>query len=406
MEFTLNGNSLKTFARSITCLARIGNELVFQASPAQLCLHTLNSSKSAYQSTTFKPEFFDVYSVSGSRVQCSVLLKDMCAVLRTSVTRIDNLSFLFANSDASKVQWTLDCLNGLRKTYWITCIAEHNIHHLSLDRQKLPSNFVVRPQTLNKLLGNFQSTLQEITVIATQPSALPPDAADQIGGKAVEFRSYIDPTKENDASLQTQLWIDPAEEFVQYTHTGDPIDVTFGVKELKAFLSFCEGCEVDIGLYFDKAGEPILMAPKFGSDDVSFSNFDATLVLATMLASQLSGQPSGVAAEGALPQRRAKGNTSEHPSDHTRIWSDLPESAARDGSSTEQRATAERFDATDISADNNNAGCRHEYPIQDATCQGPSQRHPSNWVSVEDENDNEEDDDEDDTEMCVQSTPP
>lgn len=38
---------------------------------------------------------------------------------------------------------------------------------------------------------------------------------------------------ENESSLHTQLWIDPTEEFVQYTHTGDPVDVTFGVKELK-----------------------------------------------------------------------------------------------------------------------------------------------------------------------------
>lgn len=44
-------------------------------------------------------------------------------------------------------------------------------------------------------------------------------------------------------ALHTQLWIDPAEEFLQYTHAGDPVDVTFGVKELKVihshFLCLC-----------------------------------------------------------------------------------------------------------------------------------------------------------------------
>lgn len=84
---------------------------------------------------------------------------------------------------------------GMRKAYWITCNVEPDIQHLSLDRRKLPSSFIVRPRDLNRLLANFQSTLQEITIIATQPSALTPDAADQIGGKAVELRSYIDPTK-------------------------------------------------------------------------------------------------------------------------------------------------------------------------------------------------------------------
>lgn len=88
-------------------------------------------------------------------------------------------------------------LIGMKKTYWITCNFEPDIQHLSLDRRTLPSSFVVRPRDLNRLLANFQSTLQEITIIATQQSGLPLDAADQIGGKAVELRSYIDPTKGN-----------------------------------------------------------------------------------------------------------------------------------------------------------------------------------------------------------------
>lgn len=120
MELTLSDNSLKTFARCITCLARIGNELSIQASSSQVTLtyifntltfyfesgfsnhifitfyisenlavityfvafdflqllfHTINSSRSAYQSIHFKPSFFDVYTVSSVPVQCSVLLK-------------------------------------------------------------------------------------------------------------------------------------------------------------------------------------------------------------------------------------------------------------------------------------------------------------------------------------------
>ncbi|KAK4402176.1 hypothetical protein Sango_0958300 [Sesamum angolense] len=424
MEFSLSGNALKTFARSITCLARIGNELVFQATPSlvpalclfSLSLYTLNSSRSAYQSITFKPDFFYVYSVSSAQVQCSVLLKAICSVLRTPIASIDHLSVLLADSDASKVQWTLDCFNGVRKAYWITCNVEPDIQHLSLDRRKLPSSFVVRPRDLNRLLANFQSTLQEITIIATQPSALPCDAADQIGGKAVELRSYIDPTKENDSSLHTQLWIDPTEEFVQYTHTGNPIDVTFGVKELKAFLSYCEGCEVDIHLYFDKAGEPILMAPKFGLDDGSCSNFDATLVLATMLVSQLncgnSSEPPTAATAGAPAQQGTKGTNPENPSDHTRIWSELSGSAAKDGNGgadkqvsaernqniNEQR-TIHRMGMMNISIGNNADGL--PVLMRNINCHGVSQRHPSNWVDADDE-----DDEGDEAELCVQSTPP
>ncbi|RVW97817.1 Cell cycle checkpoint control protein RAD9A [Vitis vinifera] len=470
MEWSLSGNALKTFARSVTCLARVGNELAIQASPSQLAFHTINSSRSAYQSITFKPDFFDLYTISGAQVQCSVLLKAICAVLRTPIASIDHLSMQLPDPDASKVQLTLNCYNGVKKAYWITCNVEPDIQHLSLDRTRFPSNFVVRPRDLNRLLANFQSSLQEITIIATEPNSLPSDAAGEIGGKAVELRSYIDPTKDNDSSLHTQLWIDPMEEFVQYAHSGDPVDVTFGVKELKV-SHFCLSVrEVKlIFTYFRESWRehllsgfkgmfskevvillnasnswPILMAPKFGLDDGSSSNFDATLVLATMLTSQLhEGNPSqappaddvmiGQADHGMGSQAQQgipRANVSGHPSDHTKIWSDLSGSAAKSGSGAEGRhvqdernpSAAEQREIQRIStiqiskarsAGGNVPGGSNPYrpteadraeDPQDGTeinAQAFSQRHPSNWVDAD-----EDDEEADDNELCVQSTPP
>ncbi|XP_027351592.1 uncharacterized protein LOC113862675 isoform X1 [Abrus precatorius] len=405
MEWTLSDNALKTFARCITCLARVGNELAIQASSSQA----------------------------------------VCAVLRTPIANIDHLTVKLPDPDASKVQWILDCYSGLRKTYWITCNVEPDIQHLSLDRQKFPSNFVVRPRDLNRLLANFQSSLQEITIIATEPASLASDSTNEIGGKAVEFRSYIDPTKDNDTLLHTQLWIDPKEEFLQYHHTGEPIDVTFSVKELKAFISFCEGCEADIHLHFEKAGEPILMAPKFGLEDGSHSNFDATLVLATMLISQLhEGTASEPPVEATrthahteerngsdMQQENCRMNASDLPSDHTRIWSDLSASAVKNVSVLEERQAQgetilndnqqreiQRISAIQISrvtsvAGNNPIGsniCQptekdHGREPQDMTRENDqafSQHHPSNWVDAEED----EEDDEDENEQYIESTPP
>lgn len=119
-----------------------------------------------------------------------MLLKAVCSVLRTPITSIDHLLVQLPDPDSSKVQWTLNCYNG-----WINCNVEPDIQHLSLDRRRFPSNLVVRPRDLNRLLANFQSSLQEITVIATEPTSMPSNAASEIRGKAVEIRSYIDPTK-------------------------------------------------------------------------------------------------------------------------------------------------------------------------------------------------------------------
>lgn len=190
----------------------------------KLVFHTLNSSRSAYQSITFKADFFDSYSLLSSslpEIRCSVLLKSVCSIFRTPVSSLSLLCIRLSFPDASKLQWTLHCHNGTnpfflspfvatfstfsdpflllytgaRKTYWFSCNVEPEIQHLSLDRRRLPTSFVVRPRDLTCLLSNFQSSLQEITIIATDPSKVPSDAEEEIAGKAVELRTYIDPAK-------------------------------------------------------------------------------------------------------------------------------------------------------------------------------------------------------------------
>ncbi|CAL9167233.1 unnamed protein product [Musa hybrid cultivar] len=438
MELSLSGNALKTFTRSVTCLARVGTELVLVASPSKLELHTLNSSRSAYQTVSFHPGSFDIYilsSSSSSSIRCSVLLKSLCSVFRTPAAALDRFAAALPSPDAAKLQCTLHCLSGAKKTYWITCNVDPDVQQLSLDRRRFPSSLVVRPRDLARLLANFQSSLQEITIIATETSAAPSDSRDEIGRKAVELRSYIDPTKDNsDATLHTQLWIDPAEEFFQYTHTGDPVDVTFGVKELKAFLAFCEGCEVNIHIFFEKAGEPILMAPRFGFDDASDSDFDATLVLATMLVSQLnSGSSTEQPSVPPVPQlersRAANASpVSDNPSNHTKIWSELSGSAAKSSDTIRgkqvqdegnpsssipndqqtpnvinvPRVPAAREDTLDTLLNLNDSSLFMSSFADRADMHGNpySQHHPSNWVGAVDD-----EDDDDDEELCVQSTP-
>ncbi|KAK9161540.1 hypothetical protein Syun_007881 [Stephania yunnanensis] len=444
MELSLSGDALKTFRRSITCLARVGHEVAIQASPSQIVLHTLNSSRSAYQSATFKLDFFDGYAVTADSVQFSVLLKAVCAVLRTPVTSVDLLSMVLPGADASKVEWILQCGDGMKKSYWTNCNVEPEIQHLTLDRQRFQSSFTIRPQDFRRLLSIFCSSIQEITVIANELNSAHSDAAKSIGGKAVGLRSFVDPAKENNESdLHTQLWIDPMEEFLEYKHSAGPVDVTFAVKELKAFLSFCEGCEVDIHLFFEKAGEPILLAPRFSLDDWSISNFDATLVLATMLVSQINEGNLSEQQPAATPtrcgeadrrggsqgnQEKSRAGVSEQPPDQARIWSELPGNATKSASVVEdvpmqvQRRESvngesglQTKNAIDASKKVRNVSDtpdlnQHTMAADDvevtrdkaeATSQCCwSQRHPSNWVDAD-----EDPDEEDESDLCVESTP-
>ncbi|KAI3951449.1 hypothetical protein MKW92_006495 [Papaver armeniacum] len=369
MELSLSGNSLKTLARSITCLARVGNELSIQASPSQLAFHTLNTSRSAYQSITLKPRFFDVYTISEPQVQCSVLLKAVCAVLRTPVASIDRLCVLLPKSDASKLQWTIDCTNGMKKSYWITCNVEPDIQHLPSIGTSFPRDYCDCHRT----------------------NSLPSDDERKGGGKAVELRSYIDPTKDDsDTALHTQLWIDPSEEFLQYTHTGDPVD---------AFLTFCEGCEVDIHIFFKKAT----------------SDFDVTLVLTSMLVSQLHPQNPPECPPAADPETcgqadQGTGSIAQQEGQELLFLSNhqiIPESGQNFRSVIHMlmEGLMERVTAMGISnrtsAKEGTLAGRDVYsnhlPVETANVQAPQ---GINWVGPD------EDDDEDENDMFVQSTPP
>ncbi|MCO5592820.1 hypothetical protein L7F22_046823 [Adiantum nelumboides] len=376
MECLLAGTQIKAFYRAVTCLARIGNELLIEALPDKFILRTLNLSRSAYLAISFKAQFFDAYRLLVPVAQCGVLLKAVCTVFRLPPTSMERIAIILPDLAATKLQWTLECLHGIRKTYWITCTNDPDMQHVALDRETFPSRLVVKPCDLTRLLGNFQSSLQEITVIATEASPISSvGSKTSSDGKAVELRSYIDPIKaeNNDGALHTQLWIDPSEELQEYEHQGAAVDVTFSLKELKAFLSFCEGSEADMHVFFEKAGKPILLAPRFGLDDSGHADFDATLVLATMVGSQLRDADSEAAGPqaGANPtppsqvnrstaqvsaQRMQRGSAStaksagEH-SDHTKIWSEVSGSATKSWDNTPDvaRGAAYMQDSNDAS---------------------------------------------------------
>eukprot|EP00897_Mesotaenium_endlicherianum_P003292 jgi/Mesen1/2991/ME000177S02262 len=166
-------------------------------------------------------------------------------------------------------------------------------------------------------------------------------------------------------NLHTQLWLDPSEELQSYHHVGEATDVTFSIKELKAFMAFCEGSEADIRMYFDKAGAPVLFVPRLGGEDTSRADFEAELIVASMIESQLrpsessGGQPTagtattprraagsgpsqhtgGIpgsqgpraipAATGGGSEAHARGDATVQDSDRTNIWSELSGSGTR-----------------------------------------------------------------------------
>lgn len=67
------------------------------------------------------------------------------------------------------------------------------MQNVLVERNSFPSHLVIKPRDLSRLLGHFQSSLHEITLIATEPISTDMDLDSE--AKAIELKSYIDPAR-------------------------------------------------------------------------------------------------------------------------------------------------------------------------------------------------------------------
>ena len=65
MQCSVPGEHVKTFGKAVQCLARIGDDVYFEASRDALSLKTVNQSRSAYCCFVFRREYFQTYKTPG-----------------------------------------------------------------------------------------------------------------------------------------------------------------------------------------------------------------------------------------------------------------------------------------------------------------------------------------------------
>ena len=339
MELALSGSLLRSFFKSVGCLSKIGPEVLVEATAGTgLTLKAMNTARSAFCSVTFKQASFEVFNVRTGTVQTAVLAKHLAAALRTQ--RLERVVISQKPGDAVTMSVRLECPHAdLVKNYGLNCVTDAEHLKATVDPSLMPITLVVRPKEFGRLLSHFQSAQTDVTVSFAPEST---GAAPPVGGFTGEVRrwtrrnltaparnlrlsSFSDPNAPPGQTLQTSISLDTAEDAVlRYEHAGSPDDgagdaardVTVNLKDLRAMVSFCESVDLDVAVYADCAGAPMLVRPtaefkgaqfhhqQYGGQpqyggrdrsnyfDAAAVDFDAELVLASML-------PRGDKAAGA-----------------------------------------------------------------------------------------------------------
>ena len=230
----------------------------------------MNPARSAFCSVVFKTSSFDFFRVPEGTVQTAVLAKHLLAALRTQ--RMERIVLSQAPSDRSKIAVELACgRGGMTKTYGVHCVTEAEHLKATIDANAMPVKLVMRPKEFGRLLSHFQSGQTDITI-----SCLPEeeDAGAQVDGfggggshapaRNLKLSSFSDPNAPMGQALQTSVSLDTAEEAIlRYDNDTDgaPVDVTVNLKDLKAMVSFCESVDVDVAIFCEHAGAPMLVRP-------------------------------------------------------------------------------------------------------------------------------------------------
>jgi len=260
MAFTYelaNPTAIRIFARCLTALLRIGDELYVEPSPGQLALRILNGGRSAHIIFTFFRPFFERLEAQGDLAALpnyKIPIRSLLNVFKAPGSIQSAALSLAPNHDRLTI--TLECLRGLRKVYGVTY---EDFESPKAQHVPDPDNscaFQAEPRTLALLLSNLSAKVDKATLV--------PEAA------RLHLRSHVDEELAS-VQLRTECAVDTRDLLGYRYATGGPaFSKTFQLKEFKALLGFCEANTLPLQMSFGRGNEPLLCETQSTDDPRSF----------------------------------------------------------------------------------------------------------------------------------------
>mmetsp|Transcript_36587 Transcript_36587/g.88476 ORF Transcript_36587/g.88476 Transcript_36587/m.88476 type:complete len:276 (-) Transcript_36587:18-845(-) len=250
-EASAPGEHAKVWGQLLRSLSKVGNELFLEVYREQVVLRTLNASKSAFVTASFKSSFFETYEVSDDLDKCKVMLKPACSAFKNT----SNLSEFRIRYDcnASKLVFEMRCKSGIIKRYQLH-YEQCNVMMAVYSKERCPSKVVLTARPLNDCLANFHTSVDQITMSAS-PSAL-------------QWQAVT-------SGMQTESSFHAGD--LEKFQIGRDTTLVFGLRELRAMVQFWESQSCTMSIHFDRPGNPIIFSGEYPD-----MTFDGDMVIATL----------------------------------------------------------------------------------------------------------------------------
>jgi len=261
------GKKVSLFSKMVVCLSKVGEDLFIEATDTKLIFRTFNQNRSAYFYFAFEKLFFDNYELQDGQqnFRCKILLKSCLAVFKNTHKNVVEKCLMCVNPTEEGIFFEMHCKLGIKKTYRLD-IEECEPLQAAYSRDSFPNRVVAPAQIFSLSISNFPAKLSEITLVLDRDH--------------VKIRSFIDnPGKPDDwvnQLLITEVVLNLTDFDVYEIKSGQKIELTFSLKEIKALLGFCEK-QQGLSIYSDAEGKPILITITHPRA------FEAEFVLATLI---------------------------------------------------------------------------------------------------------------------------
>jgi len=256
--FVIDAKNLKIIGHAVHTLSKFSDQLCLEPARDGLSMKAVNSSISAYGSTTFLHGFFttsDVVHIDHDKYNTvRISMKSALSVFKTNTPAVHLSCQIQIDPDADMLIVKINQAYQLMKCNVIAlreCVAQYK--NLFNDKAGLANCITIHAQTLLKVLPQIGSDLDYLRLIAQS--------------NKLTIERYVDDAHERMNSRKTYAVIDldALESYI----IPVPTEIAINLKEFRAVLAFAAACGMSVNIHFDKPGQAAIIAVERNIDFVA-----------------------------------------------------------------------------------------------------------------------------------------
>lgn len=187
MEVSLNHANLLIFSKSLHCISKLCNDIIFDFNTSGLILRALSTTESAYAHYYYSNSYFNTINIyhneaiqhkltlQPNSIQSIIKCKLSIKLLLFALKQINNVQLcnIILNKQKSILRIELiDSATSIKRIYKFNFLEEYKISQADVSRTNSTTHINITAKTLLYALNTFSTHINEITITCKSTSCI------------------------------------------------------------------------------------------------------------------------------------------------------------------------------------------------------------------------------------------